>query len=136
LRGRTFGEREARVLQAVHSAGCRLTEAEFNQHALKPLCKYLDMLGFPRNNVQEYFQTLQDADQTKQGVDIQEFLHGCMRLKGAPSKWDITSLAAGIDEVKKMQVDVLTKLYPMRQPLTLGKRAATPLETEEGLEHI
>jgi hypothetical protein len=98
----------------------RLTEAEFCSEALVPLCKYMDMLGFPQHNVQEYFQTLQDEDPDHEGVDIQTFLHGCMRFKGTPSKWDFTTLCAGIGEVKTMQMDLLAQLSASRRKLTLG----------------
>jgi hypothetical protein len=59
---------------------------------------YLDLIGLRMHNVMEFFNAL--AAQHNGQVDIDEFVKGCMRMKGSASAFDMQVLMAKVDELK------------------------------------
>jgi hypothetical protein len=97
----------------------RLSLDEFDRKISGSVYKFLDMLGFRHDHVRSFLRFLQSKDPSQKGVDVQEFVQGCMLLKGTASNWEVRSLRVELDEVKRM-----IACQPTARMLAQKKRAS------------
>lgn len=109
-------------LARVH--GDRISREEWEQFISKPTShSYLEMLGWRSHDVLEFFlalNTMSDDDT----VDIDEFVSGCLRMKGAASCFDTQALLAEIRFTKQAILESQRQLKS--QKITRQRTALSP----------
>jgi len=82
----------------------RISHAEWEDFFSKPTShSYLEMLGLRSHDVLEYFKALSHTSDDGT-VDIDEFVSGCLRMKGTASCFETQALLAEIRSIKQNHV--------------------------------
>lgn len=101
----------------------RISQEEFEEAVgTGKMTNFLDMLGFKRENLLEHYKVV--AGQSPDGlVDIDEFTHGCMQLKGNASSFDLKAL---VSEQQQTRQELSTFMTEMRAKNTAHGQDVEP----------
>jgi Ca2+-binding EF-hand superfamily protein len=75
--------------------------------------EYLVAMDLSRTNAQDLFRLL-DEDQSGE-ISIEEFVHGCMRLKGIARAADVCQILVDVQELRKELMEVAEEVRKARQ---------------------
>merc|ERR1712032_216507 len=72
---------------------------------------YLDMLGFPRCHLDDLFHMLCTSQEARgEVVVVEDFVRGCMRMRGTASSFDMNTVKFEVSAVKELLVEEIGKI--------------------------
>jgi chemotaxis signal transduction protein len=76
------------------------------------LKELLEMLGFRADHVHEFFMILwEEADESDaDGVDIESFVQGCLRLRGMATSFDMNTVLFKLGSVSHLMLQEISLL--------------------------